>query len=264
MVRLRYIAFAGIVLLVAAMGCGSGGAGNDQASRAGGATSTGGAAEGGPAGGGGADTSGTAGSVDLACADLGLFGCTNGNCVDPAALCDGQDDCGDGSDESAALADCCQPTEFTCTNGECIRGDLFCDGVPDCADGSDEDCTATDPFGVIITSVELSTDRDWDVLGNQPDPFACAEIGGVTGCTDGCEDAYSCTLNAPIEADGRLLVGQPPAAINITVYDGDVDSNDLAGSTVLQVTEHRAGEEQSWQLAAFDDVVSLHVRTTTP
>ena len=68
-----------------------------------------------------------------------LFQCTNKNCTLLTALCDGNDDCGDNSDEALCAHDC-PDNMFKCrTTGKCILGAWKCDGDKDCDDGSDED-----------------------------------------------------------------------------------------------------------------------------
>lgn len=61
-------------------------------------------------------------------------------CTSQAFVCDLDDDCGDGSDESEAVCAgaTCAPTAYVCANGKCIAPRWRCDHDDDCGDGSDE------------------------------------------------------------------------------------------------------------------------------
>ncbi|KAM8705592.1 hypothetical protein ACLKA7_009969 [Drosophila subpalustris] len=69
--------------------------------------------------------------------------CPSGICIDKFRfLCDGHDDCGDGSgfDESVTLCGHleCPGYSFKCASGSCISSQLICNGKNDCFDGTDE------------------------------------------------------------------------------------------------------------------------------
>ena len=78
------------------------------------------------------------------CSDDHFQCAKNHRCVSHKYLCDGYDDCEDGSDEMIfGEADCrnitCAFDHFLCDSTRCISKHWVCDGVFDCIDRSDEE-----------------------------------------------------------------------------------------------------------------------------
>ena len=85
----------------------------------------------------------------------GQFQCNNTHCIFPAKICDGQDDCKDGSDEHFCDDYVCLPEQFKCSGlnqgsnnrtsqGFCIPMEKRCNKKQDCPNGEDEaDCPPT-------------------------------------------------------------------------------------------------------------------------
>ncbi|XP_026815140.1 modular serine protease-like isoform X2 [Rhopalosiphum maidis] len=83
------------------------------------------------------------------------YTCISGQCINKSSICDGTQDCNDGSDETLSLCETlrCENNKFRCKYGACVNMDSKCDGVQQCADGSDEkNC-----FGPISISADTSS-----------------------------------------------------------------------------------------------------------
>ncbi|KAL7834135.1 hypothetical protein AOLI_G00290950 [Acnodon oligacanthus] len=111
------------------------------------------------------------------------FRCRNQLCVPQSFVCDHDDDCGDGSDESPECESLCNGSVFMCANGRCVPLGSVCDRRDDCGDKSDE----------------------WNCGVNE-----CLNRR-VSGCSQDCQDmpvGYKCTCwpGFRLKADGRTCV----------------------------------------------------------
>ncbi|XP_076230674.1 terribly reduced optic lobes isoform X32 [Nomia melanderi] len=75
---------------------------------------------------------------------VGEFACDVSRCILESQRCNHVEDCNDGSDEHDCNYPACSVTQFSCRNGQCIDIEARCNGVQDCHDNSDErNCLTT-------------------------------------------------------------------------------------------------------------------------
>ncbi|XP_061570036.1 SCO-spondin [Cololabis saira] len=142
------------------------------------------------------------------------FSCGNGRCVPAGPLgvvCDGVNDCGDGSDEmhcgtqpsSTAPSPRCPPGQFSCPPpGGCIDAGLRCDGIPHCPRGEDE--SGCHPHDATTPSVRPHTPT--------PSPLKTPSTAAVTSPAEAPTDGspgYHGVCASPLGLeDGRIRYGQ--------------------------------------------------------
>ncbi|CAI5789335.1 SCO-spondin [Podarcis lilfordi] len=142
----------------------------------------------------------------------GQFACEVFGCVEAAFVCDGQEDCLDGSDEmhcggptapatpAATLLpplgppSVCSAKQFTCGSGECLALERRCDLRQDCQDGSDEANCADCIMSPWTTWSECSRSCGLGVTFRRRDLLRSALPGGQ--CDRDEFDSRSCFLRA--------------------------------------------------------------------
>lgn len=149
-----------------------------------------------------AAAAGPTGSLSRAVCAPHEFQCSNRTCLAAVFVCDGDDDCGDGSDERGCADPACGPREFRCKGGggACIPERWVCDRQFDCEDRSDEAAELCGRVGPGATAA----------------PAACAAAAQFA-CRSGecvhlgwrCDGDRDCKDKSD-EADCRKLPPPPP------------------------------------------------------
>ncbi|XP_040564909.1 sortilin-related receptor [Lepeophtheirus salmonis] len=140
--------------------------------------------------------------------ELNKFECKSGKKIWQAWICDGYNDCPDGSDENHSLCQekmRCKPHESRCEfSGECINLDKICNGRKDCVDESDEKGCGHDhnifpmPSSILCDPIHFSCDNNQKCLSHS---FIC---NGIRECEDG-SDEDNCQKHEVYQVRGLLV-----------------------------------------------------------
>ncbi|UXI22768.1 hypothetical protein NH340_JMT08711 [Sarcoptes scabiei] len=151
------------------------------------------------------------------------FLCRNHNCLPESHLCDGENDCGDHSDEDPSYCSqikCNSTTEFQCASGRCVPKSSRCDRIAHCRDRSDErDCLYEPCPKDKFSCANHSQCLDWKEV-----------CDGSIDCKDGkaSDELHPdpCPMNVTCPKSTFKCVGTNVCAMPNWMCDGENDCGD--------------------------------------
>merc|ERR1711970_545036 len=153
------------------------------------------------------------------------FSCDNGNCINASWKCDGDNDCGDMSDENNCEAKC-RANQFTCDNKKCVPANWKCDNMDDCGDNSDEKNCATCSSSQFTCDNKKCVPANWkcdnmDDCGDNSDEKNCATPTTTTKAPATCTATRSTckcgkqSLSSRIVGGTNAVLGEAPWQVGL-------------------------------------------------
>jgi len=163
------------------------------------------------------------------------FQCENKKCIPEHWRCDYDDDCGDNSDEqSCPSSQCDANTQFRCNNGQCVNKKWKCDLEKDCQDGSDEANCTKSPVACASNTLTCKT-------GGMclPKGWRC---DGDHDCPDG-SDEQDCSSSDAECQDWQFRCNNGHCIFSTWKCDGDADCSDNSDESDCEAHTNSTGTD---------------------